>query len=61
MVRLVSTAGLVLCVGFVVLYGLTRGNWLQGFLAGIALALAVLPEEFPVVLIMVGLLARTPS
>ena len=31
-------------------YGLTRGNWLQGFLAGITLAMAMLPEEFPVVL-----------
>jgi P-type Ca2+ transporter type 2C len=50
MVKVVATAGLVLCAGLVVLYGLTRGNWLQGFLAGIALAMAVLPEEFPVVL-----------
>ena len=50
MVRVVATAGLVLCAGLVVLYGLTRGSWLEGFLAGIALAMAVLPEEFPVVL-----------
>ncbi len=50
MVKVVASAGLLLCVGLVVLYGLTRGNWLQGFLAGIALAMAVLPEEFPVVL-----------
>jgi P-type Ca2+ transporter type 2C len=42
--------GLSLCVLVVVLYGLTRGNWLKGLLAGIALAMAVLPEEFPVVL-----------
>jgi Ca2+-transporting ATPase len=34
----------------VVLYGLTRGSWLQGLLAGLALAMAVLPEEFPVIL-----------
>ena len=27
-----------------------RGNWLNGFLAGITLAMALLPEEFPVVL-----------
>ncbi|MDD1749201.1 MAG: cation-translocating P-type ATPase, partial [Methanothrix sp.] len=33
-----------------VIYGLTRGDWLQGFLAGITMAMAVLPEEFPVVL-----------
>ena len=31
-------------------YGLTRGNWLDGLLAGISLAMAMLPEEFPVVL-----------
>ncbi len=49
-VRLIALAGLLLCLALVVLYGLTRGNWLEGFLAGIALAMAVLPEEFPVVL-----------
>src|SRR6185369_775968 len=49
-VKIVATAGLLLCAALVVLYGLTRGGWLQGFLAGIALAMAVLPEEFPVVL-----------
>ena len=50
LVRRVAILGLVLCVIVVVLYGLTRGNWLQGFLAGITLAMAMLPEEFPVVL-----------
>ena len=34
----------------VIVYGLTRNNWLNGFLAGITLAMAMLPEEFPVVL-----------
>jgi len=33
----------------VVVYGLTRANWLEGALAGITAALAVIPEEFPVV------------
>lgn len=33
----------------VVVYGATRGNWLEGALAGITAALAVIPEEFPVV------------
>ncbi|MGZ4691076.1 MAG: cation-translocating P-type ATPase [Acidimicrobiia bacterium] len=33
-----------------VVYGLTRGHWLEGLLAGIAAAMALLPEEFPVVL-----------
>ncbi len=49
-VRRVAILGLALCVFVVVLYGLTRGNWLQGLLAGITLAMALLPEEFPVVL-----------
>jgi P-type Ca2+ transporter type 2C len=39
-------------VGLVVvlLYGLLRGGWLDAFLAGIAVAMSLLPEEFPVVL-----------
>jgi Ca2+-transporting ATPase len=32
------------------LYGLLRGDWLQAALAGIALGMSLLPEEFPVVL-----------
>lgn len=50
LVRRVAILGIAMCVSVVVLYGLTRGNWLQGFLAGITLAMAMLPEEFPVVL-----------
>jgi Ca2+-transporting ATPase len=50
LVRRVAILGLVLCVFVVVIYGVTRGNWLQGILAGITLAMAMLPEEFPVVL-----------
>ena len=49
-VKAIALLGVVLCAALVVGYGATRGNWLQGFLAGIALAMAVLPEEFPVVL-----------
>jgi Ca2+-transporting ATPase len=49
-VRNLAIVGLSLCVIVIVVYGLTRGNWLQGFLAGITLAMATLPEEFPVVL-----------
>ncbi|MCB2184873.1 MAG: cation-translocating P-type ATPase [Deltaproteobacteria bacterium] len=43
-------AGAALCTLVVVLYGLTRQDWLHGFLAGLTLAMAMLPEEFPVVL-----------
>jgi P-type Ca2+ transporter type 2C len=49
-VRAIATVGILLCAALVVVYGLARGDWLQGLLAGIALAMAVLPEEFPVVL-----------
>ncbi len=34
----------------VVLFGLTRGSWIEALLAGIAIGMAMLPEEFPVVL-----------
>ncbi len=50
LVSRVAILGFFLCAIVVVLYGVTRGNWLQGFLAGITLAMAMLPEEFPVVL-----------
>ena len=42
--------GVGLCCVVVGVYGLTRLDWLQGFLAGITLAMAILPEEIPVVL-----------
>ena len=50
LVRNFAIVGLFLCVVVVVTYGLTRGNWMAGFLAGLSLAMAMLPEEFPVVL-----------
>lgn len=50
LVRTIAIAGGSLSALVVVAYGLTRGNWLQGILAGVALAMALLPEEFPVVL-----------
>jgi Ca2+-transporting ATPase len=40
----------VLCVMVVIGFTLTRGNLINGFLAGITLAMAMLPEEFPVIL-----------
>ena len=50
LVRNLAIFGLSLAAIVVVIYGLTRGNWLEGTLAGITLAMALLPEEFPVVL-----------
>jgi Ca2+-transporting ATPase len=50
LVRTIAVLGLGAAVLVVVIYGLTRGDWLKGLLAGIATAMAMLPEEFPVVL-----------
>ena len=50
MIRNLAVVGLSLCALAVLLYGLTRGNWTNGFLVGIALAMSLLPEEIPVVL-----------
>lgn len=50
LVRVVAVIGLAAAAVVVVLYALTRGSWLGGVLAGIAVAMAMLPEEFPVVL-----------
>ncbi|MFB9242750.1 HAD-IC family P-type ATPase, partial [Massilia antarctica] len=43
---------LALSVALLMFYGLRSGPWLQGALAGIALAMAMLPEEFAVVLVV---------
>ena len=51
-VRNFTVAGLGLCALVAVIFTLTRGNWLQGFLAGLTLSMAMLPEEFPVVLLI---------
>ena len=50
LVRNLAVLGLSLCILVVIVYGLTRDNWLNGLLAGITLAMAMIPEEFPVVL-----------
>ena len=50
LVRGVGAIAIVVCLAVVVLFGLFRGGWLQGVLAGVALGMAMLPEEFPLVL-----------
>jgi P-type Ca2+ transporter type 2C len=49
-VRILAMFGLATCAFVVVLYVMTRGNWLDGILAGLTLAMAILPNELPVVL-----------
>ncbi len=49
-VRQLAVVGLSLCFLVIIFYSLTRGDWLNGLLAGVTLAMATLPEELPVVL-----------
>ena len=54
LVRILAVTGLGACTVVVFLYALTRGSdaraWKEGLLAGITLAMAILPEELPVIL-----------
>lgn len=49
-VRAVALIGLLCCAAAILLFGLFRGSWLDAVLAGIALGMSMLPEEFPLVL-----------
>jgi Ca2+-transporting ATPase len=51
--RIVTWCGIgggAVAVLVVVLFGLLRGSWIEAVLAGIAIGMSMLPEEFPVVL-----------
>ncbi len=50
LVRVLAIIGVLLSLLLLVVYGLTRGDWLHGLLSGITLAMSILPEEYPVVL-----------
>lgn len=52
LIRNFAVMGFFLCAAVAVLYALTLSNWVQGLLAGITLAMAILPEEFSVVLVI---------
>ncbi len=49
-VRLCAIGGGAVAGLVVVLFGLLRGGWIDALLAGIAIGMSMLPEEFPVVL-----------
>ncbi|MEY3346332.1 MAG: hypothetical protein RIR40_57, partial [Actinomycetota bacterium] len=49
-VKVIGIAAFVTVAIVIINFGLTRGNWLQGALSGIAVAMALIPEEFPVIL-----------
>ncbi len=50
LVRIFGLIGGAASVAAILLYGFLRGGWLDALLAGIALGMSMLPEEFPVVL-----------
>ena len=50
LVKIFASLGLGSSAALAVVYGLLNGAWVKGILAGITLAMATLPEEFPLVL-----------
>jgi len=50
LVKRLVIIGIILSILVITIYTITRGDLLKGTLAGISLAMAMLPEEFPVVL-----------
>ena len=50
LVRVSAAIGGFCCLLVTVLYGMLRGTWLNALLAGLSLGMAMLPEEFPLVL-----------
>ncbi len=49
-VKTIGGVALLTVIAIVIIYGVTRGNWLEGGIAAIAAAMALIPEEFPVIL-----------
>lgn len=50
--RRLAIIGIGLCAVLTLLFVVIRGGWLEGLLAGITLAMSILPQEFPVTLII---------
>ena len=56
LVKVVAASSMVLVIILAVWYGLDRGDWLNGILAGLTLAMSILPAELPLILtIFLGL------
>jgi Ca2+-transporting ATPase len=45
-----AAIGVIVSLTVIVLFGTLRGDWLEGALAGMTVAMSALPEEFPLVL-----------
>lgn len=50
LVKMIGVISFIAVLSIFYLYGSSRGNWLEGALAGIAAAMALIPEEFPVII-----------
>lgn len=53
--RLIGRLGvlaLIFCLAVAIAYGLIRHDWFQGALSGLTLAISLIPEEFPMVLVI---------
>lgn len=50
LVRIFGSLGAFFSLAIAIVYGLTRHDWPKGILAGLAAAMSLLPEEFPVVM-----------
>ena len=50
--RRLAVIGVVISIVFALLYGILRSGWLDALLAGITLAMGLLPQEFPVIMII---------
>ena len=50
LVKRLAWIALCLCIFVVIVFSLTRHSWTEGFLTGISLAMAILPNELPAVL-----------
>ena len=71
LVRVIGVMGFLTVISVVTIYGSTRHNWLEGGLAGIAAAMALIPEEFPIITLFLAIgawrmsqvrvIARRPS
>lgn len=72
LIRNLFIIGAVLSIGVVLAFYFTRGNFIQSLLNGLSAAMAILPEEFPVVLTVflalgawrlskINVLTRNPS
>jgi Ca2+-transporting ATPase len=50
MVRVLGALAVSFCAVVAIAYGLTHGDWIQGALTGVTVAIGLIPEEYPMVL-----------